>query len=109
MTEFFEGICTRKEERYGGSFYYYLDTPFGEFEVRGISPSDNVLTVFGAFMGDKETFAAAKEAGYDCNPYTGKWNHHLTRGSVEGCMERIKLSYAGLIRNDELMKEIING
>ena len=80
MAEFFDTFATRKEPKgYLNDlglhpFYYYLDTPYGEYEVRSIDPSDNMLSVMGAFRGGQEQYKAANDDGYTCNPFTGKWN-----------------------------------
>lgn len=107
MHEFFQSIGAKpKEGIYEDSPYYDLETPYGMFEVRDVDPSDNILSVFGAFRDGPESYAKAREDGYDCNPFTGKWNFHLT-GSLEGAMDQIKLWYARMLHNKKLQREII--
>lgn len=106
MTAFFEKIAVRTkpsliEDKLP---YYYLDTPFGEFEVRRFSSGDDILSVFGAFEDGPAQYKAARDGGYHCNQYTGKWNFHMTVSPVDHIIAHIKVQFAGLIRDDELLK-----
>lgn len=72
--------------------YLYLHTNFGIYEVRHIEASDegNMLNVMGAFRETKnDGFQHIRDAGIDCNPYTGKWNFHLMDHTVDDIIDHI--------------------
>lgn len=81
-------------------YKYYLKTPFGEYEVRSIDPSDNILSIMGAFR-EKEYFPALKENGFDCNPFTGKWNFHLNPENAREAVHHIQTWFDRLLRHNQ--------
>lgn len=42
----------------------------------------------------------ARSAGYDCNPYTGKWNFHLN-ADVDACIDHIQCWFLAMMQLDE--------
>ena len=79
---------------------YYLNTPYGVYEVRSIDPSDNILSVMGAFRGGQEQYANARNHGYACNPFTGKWNFHLD-APVQDCIDHIQDWFTTMMQLDK--------
>lgn len=81
--------------------YPYLRTKYGvDYEIRRVEAGDNLLNVMGAFEGDKETYARIRNDGIDCNPFTGKWNFHLS-GDIDEVITHIKQWFLLIMGKDE--------
>lgn len=88
-----ESTKEREEVWFHGSESVTFDTSFGPLEIRGITASSRMLTVFQAFRGGKEQYEKARKVlGDNVNPYTGKWNFHFT-SNVDDALNLIKLLY----------------
>lgn len=110
MTKFFQEISCKQEN---GD--YILDACFYKdgvkqpvkYMVRRIDASDGLLSIFGAFDGDSNTFHELKENGFsDINQFTGKYNFHLT-DDVDSVINYLKLKFLHLVgKHSEAIKFI---
>lgn len=81
----------------------WFETKFGPLEIRGITASKQLLSVFQAFRDSDQYGNAVKSLGSNVNQYTGKWNFHLSGGdSIEEILDYVKWEY----RNIELGNRI---
>ena len=74
-----------RAETSAGPYHFSLAAPAeGQTRASYISAG---ITVYGVF----EFPERARDLGIDCNPYSGKWNHHfLTRGIIDDAHEEFR-------------------
>lgn len=66
------------------TYEWSMDTKYGQYIVNiDTEYEGSIGTIFGRFTADNlKPIAKAT----DCNPYSGKWNHHYGAISVEAAM-----------------------
>lgn len=64
--------------------YVLLDSNVGQVQLTAVEATGNMLSLFTRF----KDIERAKAAGYDCNQFNGKWNHHFGWGYEGEMMER---------------------
>ena len=84
----------RYEVWFHGEEKVWFLTDFGPLEIRGITASKELLSVFQAFRDDSKYMPARAFTIGRVNPYTGKWNFHLSGGSsIEPMLRIVKADY----------------
>lgn len=81
MNEFIKKHCNQVHVRTASDCIEaknFLPTIYG-IPYRVHEPEADILyTVCGRFEGNRDDFARLIKLGIDCNPFTGKWNFHLS-------------------------------
>lgn len=68
----------------------HLDTNYGPLEIRGITATRELLTVFQAFRDMDQLSTLSKILGDDMNRYNGKWNFHFSGDESEEVLNQMK-------------------